>query len=182
MVKQDRKSTRLKGFDYTSPSAYFVTIVTKDRQCLFGDVVDGEMHLNIIGQLARIVWEKIPEHFTHITIDEFAIMPNHVHGIMIINETVGVRQERVDKQRGSFFASPVQACGVVPGSLGAAIGYFKSGVTRRINALRRTPSATAWQRSYYDRIIRNEDELTHTRQYIMNNPLKLEFDTENPHA
>jgi REP element-mobilizing transposase RayT len=186
MSHKNRKSTRLQDYDYASPGAYFVTIVTKDRKCLFGNLIDGEMHLNEFGRFPRIILEKIPDHFSNITKDEFVTMPNHLHGILIIHDTdaptIRVRQERVDKQSVSIPASPLRARGVVPGSLSAVIGYFKSGVSRRINALRHTPGATVWQRSFYDRIIRNEEEYNYARQYILDNPLKWELDTMNPHT
>ena len=83
-----RRSIRLKGYDYSQPGAYFVTICTHERRCLFGDVVDGEMRLNELGKIARQCWLAIPEHFPHARLDEFVIMPNHVHGIIWIVDEV----------------------------------------------------------------------------------------------
>ena len=82
--KHHRRSIRLKGRDYSQPGAYFVTICTRDRACLFGDVVNGEMRLNGSGETARRCWEDIPDHFPLVELDAFVIMPNHMHGIIVI--------------------------------------------------------------------------------------------------
>lgn len=91
--KHHRRSIRLKGYDYTQAGAYFITIVTKDRACLFGRIVDGEMRLSHVGHIVRACWLAIPDHFPHAMVDEFVVMPNHVHGIIVLNETehVGAR-------------------------------------------------------------------------------------------
>ena len=85
-----RRSIRLKGYDYSQPGAYFVTIVTQDRLCLFGDVVEDRMRLNGAGEMAKTAWEGLPRRFRGIGIDVFVVMPNHVHGIIVIDEPVGV--------------------------------------------------------------------------------------------
>ena len=85
--KHHRRSIRLKGYDYTRAGAYFVTICTKDGACLFGDVADGVMRLNQMGHIVRQCWLAIPDHFPHVLLDEFVVMPNHVHGILVIMPT-----------------------------------------------------------------------------------------------
>jgi REP element-mobilizing transposase RayT len=85
--KHHRRSIRLKGYDYTQPGAYYITLCTKARQCLFGDVVKGEMRLNALGDLAFTCWQAIPNHFPHVELDAFVIMPNHLHGILVISDT-----------------------------------------------------------------------------------------------
>jgi len=87
--KRHRRSIRLKGYDYSQAGAYFITIVTQDRACLFGEVVDGEMRLNEAGRIAERCWRAIPDHFPHVRLDEFVIMPNHVHGILWIVDAMG---------------------------------------------------------------------------------------------
>jgi REP element-mobilizing transposase RayT len=82
LQKHHRRSIRLKGYDYTQAGAYFITIVTKDRACLFGRIVDGEMRLSHVGHIVRACWLAIPDHFPHAMVDEFVVMPNHVHGII----------------------------------------------------------------------------------------------------
>jgi hypothetical protein len=82
--KHHRKSIRLKGYDYASPGAYFITLCTHQRQCLFGAVVDGEMQLNAVGQMANACWQRLPSSFPHLVLDALIVMPNHVHGILIL--------------------------------------------------------------------------------------------------
>ena len=89
--KLHRRSLRLKGYDYTQPGAYFVTLVARDRECVFGEVVNGKMRLNDGGRVAERCWLHIPLHFPHVALDVFVIMPNHVHGILWIVETPPVR-------------------------------------------------------------------------------------------
>ena len=86
--KHHRRSIRLKGYDYTQPGAYYITLCTKARQCLFGDVVKGEMRLNSLGYIAFTCWQAIPNHFPHVELDAFVIMPNHLHGILVISDTL----------------------------------------------------------------------------------------------
>jgi hypothetical protein len=88
--KHHRRSIRLKGYDYTQPGAYYVTLCTKARQCLFGDVIKGEMRLNSLGYIAFTCWQAIPNHFPHVELDAFVLMPNHLHGILVISDTVVV--------------------------------------------------------------------------------------------
>ncbi len=89
--KHHRRSIRLKGYDYSQAGAYFVTICTQNRECLFGDIVDGEMMLNDAGQMVEQCWYDIPLHFPHAGLDEFVVMPNHIHGIVVINANVGAK-------------------------------------------------------------------------------------------
>jgi putative transposase len=87
--KHHRRSIRLKGYDYTQPGAYFITICTHGRECLFGEIIDGEMHLNEAGQIVVQTWQDLPNHVPHVQLDAFVVMPNHVHGIIIITERAG---------------------------------------------------------------------------------------------
>ena len=168
-----RRSIRLKGYDYTQPGAYFVTICTHGRAMLFGRVVDGEMALNAYGEIVREEWFRTAQVRPYVELfpDEFVVMPNHIHGIVWI---VGATR-RVAPTNG-------HPHGPVPGSLGAIIGQFKSIVTKRINALRGTPGAPVWQRNYYEYIIRTERALDAIRRYIAANPLRWDLDRYNPAA
>ncbi|MCG2768159.1 MAG: transposase [Chloroflexota bacterium] len=186
--KHHRRSIRLKGYDYTLPGAYFVTIVTHGRELLFDDA--------ILHRVVETFWQRIPGHTLHVELDEWVVMPNHLHGIIIITDPVvgathsplnpsmkrpsgpatGFQSER--DQHGN--ASPLQATGPPSGSLGAIIGNFKSVTTRRINRVRHSPGLRVWQRNYYERIIRNERELNAIRQYICDNPSHWADDEENP--
>ena len=122
--KNHRRSIRLKGYDYTRAGAYFVSICTKDRACLFGDVADGVMRLNQMGHIVRQCWLAIPDHFPHVLLDEFVVMPNHVHGILVIMPTHDV---------GATHASPLQnddtptrPRGPQPRSVASIVGSFSS--------------------------------------------------------
>lgn len=198
-----RRCIRLPGFDYGRAGAYFVTVCAARRACVLGDVVDREIRLNDGGRIVQECWQAIPEHFGDVQLGEFVVMPNHVHGIVCI---VGARQDSVGTTHvsvGARHASPLQtvlspehahaavvssappsvsARGPTPRSIGAIVGAFKSSATKRINEIRGTPGAPVWQRNYYEHVIRNEKELNHTRQYVLDNPMRWAFDRENPEA
>jgi REP element-mobilizing transposase RayT len=178
--KRHRRSIRLKGYDYTQPGAYFVTICTQDRACLFGEVVDGQMRLNEFGEIVRECWLAIPDHFSHTVLDEFVIMPNHVHGIISIVDA----STDVTVVVGATHASPlrIRPRGPERKSIGAIVGSFKSATTKRINGPRGTPGVPVWQRNYYEHIIRNQESLNRIRQYILDNPQRWSSDRENPSA
>lgn len=178
--KHHRRSIRLKGYDYTQPGAYFVTMVTHQHQLLFGDILNGDMAFNYIGHIVKAEWLRTTEIREYVILDEYVIMPNHLHGIIIIadNETpVGATGGSPLLQTD---AQPPQ--GVPPHSLGAIIAGFKSAVTKQVNRILNTPGAPLWQRNYYDHIIRNEKEWDNIRKYIQTNPANWETDHENPHA
>ena len=161
--KHHRRSIRLRGWDYTSPGAYFVTLCTHNGQCLFED--------ERFRQIAEEEWQRTAIIRPYVQLDEFVIMPNHIHGILWIvrDDNVGARRRLAPTPRGA-----------PSGSLGAIVGQYKSAVTRRINRIRKTPGAPVWQRNYYEHIVRKEDELRRIREYIRLNPLKWGLDRENP--
>ena len=132
------------------PGAYFVTVCTKGRIELFGKVVDGEMRRNDYGNIVQLCWDELPLHYPNIQLDEFQVMPNHVHGIIIIH----------DDPVGSRHASTLQRQSNV---LGDIIGSFKSAATKRINEFRKTPGAPVRQSRFYDHIIRSEKSLDRIR-------------------
>ena len=177
---RNRRSIRLKGYDYTQPGAYFITLLTQGRECLFGEVVDGEMQLNAAGRIALEEWVRTPSVRPEMGIDEFVIMPNHVHGIVIICDIVGAHG-RAPLRRAPLQNDPHQPTHRKPRSLGSFIAGYKSIVTRRVNAHLSTPGTPLWQRNYYDRILRDENEWDRARRYILSNPLNWELDSENPH-
>ena len=162
-----RKNLRIPDFDYSQPGAYFVTIVTKDRKTLFGQIVDGEMALNDIGRMVEEVWIAIPSHFPNVELGEFVIMPNHIHGIISI--TVGATH-----------ASPLTrvAKGPMPGSIAAIVGSFKSTASRKFRETTANPGKHLWQRNYYEHIIKNERDYQATYDYILANPMNWEKDEE----
>lgn len=169
--KHHRRSIRLKGYDYTQPGAYFITLVTKGRECLFGEIESGVMQLNRFGHLAENEWIRLGVRFKRVVVDEFMVMPNHVHGILVIRE---------DDPNGTEETIPGNAPIAKSESLGTIVGAYKSNTARLINSLRWTPGEPVWQRNFYEHIIRNDDEWRAIRDYIKNNPLQWEQDREDP--
>ncbi|MCM2357561.1 MAG: hypothetical protein NDI77_05385 [Geobacteraceae bacterium] len=150
--------------------------------------MDGEVILNGFGEIVREEWFKTADIRREVVLDEFVAMPNHIHGIIIINNDVGatrwVAQNRVvsdcigdEHKRATHRVAPT---GPVAGSICAIVGQFKSIATKRINALRENPGCPVWQRGYYERIIRNDRELAGMREYIINNPMQWALDRVNP--
>ena len=180
-----RGSVRLRGYDYSQAGAYFVTIVTQDRLCLFGDVVGGTMRLNGAGRLAQEVWEGLPRRFPGIGLDAFVVMPNHVHGIIVIDEPVGASLVGAQEGDHAGMSDQERATTRVAPTLGDVVGGYKSIVTveygRGVRANEWQPfRGRLWQRNYYEHVIRDDEELGRAREYIVNNPLKWELDSENP--
>jgi REP element-mobilizing transposase RayT len=181
-TKHHRRSIRLKGYDYTQPGIYFITLVTFQRKLIFGDILDGVMRLNNIGRIVKAEWLRTTEIRPYVTLDEYVIMPNHIHGIIIINDNnspVGATGGSPLQTRQTDIKSPH---GPAPQSLGAMIAGFKSAATRQLNRTRNTPGKPVWQRNYYDHIIRDEEEWDHIRKYIQANPSQWQTDRENPNT
>ena len=162
-----RKSPRLKGYDYAQPGAYFVTICTKNRVGLFGDLAGGAMRLNHCGEIAIECWKQIPAHFPTVQLDDFIVMPDHVHGILVLTELVATEASPA----ATSSPSP-RPSGLRKSSLGAVVGSFKSAVSKRINRIYGQVGTSIWQRNYYEHVVRNNDELTRIREYIWNNSLR----------
>jgi len=160
----------LLDYDYTTPGAYFVTIGTQNRGCLFGEILDGQLRLNELGRIVSEEWLRTAAIRSSIAIDEFIVMPNHFHGLLLIN-CRGTARRAPTVER---FGKPVS------GSLPTIIRSFKSAVTRRINQYRKTFGRLLWQRGYYERVVRNNEELNSLRKYIMDNPAQWFFDEKNP--
>ncbi|MBI9050823.1 MAG: hypothetical protein JEZ00_15490 [Anaerolineaceae bacterium] len=177
-----RRSIRLKAYDYSQVGAYFVTICTHEKECRFGDVVSGEMVLNELGKIAWNQWECLSERFPNIVMNEFVVMPNHMHGIIIINERdntipmVGAGFTPV--QNGvSQYQSGVPLAGTP--TVGDIVGAYKSLVFKECLALYKNQDrylGRLWQRNYFERIIRNEKAHQKIVNYILTNPLKWEED------
>ena len=173
MNEHHRRSIRLKDYDYTQNGAYVVTICTHGRESLFGDIVDGEMRLNDFGRIVEEEWWRTETIRPEIELDAFVVMPNHIHGIIVIIDGGDV---------GAHGRAPLQKPGVAyrpPRSLGSFVAGFKSAVTKRINAQRDTPNAPVWQRNFYEQVIRNEFTLNEFRGYIVTNPGRWADDREN---
>ena len=166
--KKQRRSIRLRHYDYSRAGAYFITVCTDGRELLFGEVIDDEVKLNALGRIAAEEWLKSAQVRTEIELDTWVVMPNHIHGIVMITD---------DRRKSDRSVAP---SGPRPRSLGALMAGFKSAATKRINTMRGTPGASVWQRNYYEHVIRNESALNRIRQYITDNPAKWSEDPENP--
>ncbi len=174
-TRHHRRSVRLPGYDYAQPGAYFVTLCVQHHLCLFGEVEEDTVRLSTAGEIVRACWNALPAHFPRVVPDAFVVMPNHVHAI------IGIVDDG---------AMPGDACvapttvrpGPPVGSLGAIVGSWKSAATRHIRL--NGHSAFAWQRSYYERVLRTPRELERTRCYIRDyirvNPLRWDRDRLHP--
>jgi REP element-mobilizing transposase RayT len=172
----DRRSIRLKGYDYSQPGAYFVTIVAQEREGLFGDIHAEEMDLSEVGQLVADTWEWLGRQYPHVELDTWVVMPNHLHGIILITDISSSTPNR----RGGSRAAPTKPAVSTRKPLGQLVGAFKTVSTKRVNRLHNTPGTRLWQRNYYERVIRNEAELEDIQAYIVNNPAGWDEDAENP--
>lgn len=183
--RRHRRSIRLKGYDYRQPGAYFVTICTYRWQSLLGKVIDGEMVLNSVGRIVEKEWLKAAVVRSNVTLDEFVIMPNHLHGIIVMGDSNVGATCQVDPTRAHSVicaSDTKRAKGPKAGSLGAIIGQFKRTATLRINRLRGTRRKPVWQRNYYEHVIRSDESLNRIRAYIHYNPARWDLDKYNPHA
>lgn len=173
-----RRSIRLKGYDYRSAGAYAVTICVDGRECALGQVVDGEVELSDLGRVAAESWAWLEEQYSYVSLDAWVVMPNHLHGIVVIHDDDGGGSHRVPSSSGGTV--PTRDTGTRRKPLGRLVGAFKTVSTKRINQLRDTPGAHFWQRNYYEKIIRNERQLDALRRYIIDNPQQWTLDSENP--
>ncbi len=163
-----RRSIRLSGYDYTTAGAYFVTLVTARRVNWFGKIQVGEMQYSPSGEIAQSEWIRLGIRFEGIALDEYVIMPNHLHGILWIMPGDRIQHTSVDEKRTDFART-----------LGTLIGSYKSSSTRLIHNLERSTERAIWQRNYYEHILRSAEDLEHAREYIHNNPLRWSEDQEN---
>lgn len=208
--RHHRHSIRLKGYDYSNAGAYFVTAVTWQRQCLFGEIVKhetpqgGYVMLNRYGEIVERWWDEIPIHFPGVETGAFVIMPNHIHGIIVITARRGTvpvpndnpvpndilmpkendaneisHENNVSSkiQGGDASRPPRQSTFQGVPTLGQIIAYFKYQSTKEMNLLDNTGTVTKfWQRNYYERIIRDENALQNITRYIEANPLLWDED------
>ncbi|WP_440617030.1 transposase [Cysteiniphilum sp. 6C5] len=181
--KHHRHTVRLKGYDYAQKGAYFVTICTHDKACIFGEIVDDKMMLNEMGTIVYNEWLNTSALRSNIHCDVFVVMPNHIHGIIVINES-GQPQGRMQSYGRMQYAPTegmLQAKLQSPSqTLGAIVRGFKAAVTKQINALKQVSGENIWQRNYYEHIIRDENDYNRICEYIENNPQKWALDSLNP--
>ncbi len=176
-----RKTNRLRQYDYSQAGYYFVTLCIQNRACLLGDVVKDNMTLNNAGNMIENSWRQVPDYYDGVEIDSCQIMPNHLHGIIILAGA----SPRANVGTGPC-ACPGQPQEVASTeSLSDVIGRFKSFTTNRyIDGVKHhkwSPfDKKLWQRSFYEHTIRNNEDLNRVREYIHNNPLKWALDKDNP--
>jgi REP element-mobilizing transposase RayT len=167
-----RRSIRLKGYDYSQAGAYFITICIKNRECLFGKIVNGEMILNQYGNIAHEQWEKLPQRFPNFELDVFQIMPNHMHGIIVLNES-NVGATLAVAQKAGVNPAPTNK------TVGDMIGAYKSLVANECLEIFKSKNETMgklWQRNFHEHIIRNEQSYQTIFNYIIINPATWETD------
>jgi len=181
---KNRHSIRMQSYDYTANGAYFITICTHNREHSLGEMMNGKMKLSVIGKIVSENWDDIPNHYDHIELGEFIVMPNHIHGIIwIVSKTVrahlGVpheeskewicqgkpQQNEIYKRK---FGKPQS------GSLSMIINQFKGSVKRWCN--KNNQKLFKWQRNYYEHVIRCEEELNNITEYIRKNPINWSID------
>ncbi len=179
------ESTRLKNWDYSTPWWYFVTINTNNHVEFFGNVVNEKMNLNELGVVADKYWREIPNHFKNVELDYYVIMPNHIHGIVIINEHIDQNDINFEFHNHDRDV----ACNVSTDNIFSQISPKKNSLSVIIRSFKSASSKAIhqtgnihfkWQARFYDRIIRNENELFHIRRYIEQNPLKWELEKDRP--
>ena len=152
-----RRSTRLKDYDYSEPGSYFVTVCVHERREIFGKILDGRMYLNENGIATEMVWTALPKWFSHIELDEFVIMPNHMHGIINIMDSSAQSKH-------------------YPLSLGQIVRAYKAATSRHIHVS--VNPEFQWQRNYYDHISRlHKNELARIRNYVVINPARWSEDS-----
>lgn len=190
-----RRSIRLKGYDYSQAGAYFVTICVHQRECLLGEIVNGEMRLSRFGKIVQYAWLDLPKHYPHVVLDAFCIMPNHVHFVIVLIEDGGDGSSRLSKvslpagrdgSLGLTETSPITSHLLTESPmpyarhpLSEVIRAFKSFSAKRINAPRKTTYSPFWQKNYYEHIIRNDRAWNAIAWYIINNPLHWQLDRDN---
>jgi REP element-mobilizing transposase RayT len=176
-----RQSQRLKNYDYSRTEAYFITVCVAKRICLLGDIRDESMHLNQFGEIVKRCWHDLMTRYFSITLDAFVVMPNHVHGIIVIDEFVGSLSNNItgdDRGNAGGETPPLRK----PAPLSKIMGYLKYQSSREINALRNMPGIPVWQRSFYGHVVRDEASLNRIREYIASNPMRWDLDRENAKA
>lgn len=167
-----RRSIRLRGYDYSQAGVYFVTICQANRECIFGDVVNGKMHPNQFGEIVLKWWNELPNFYSPVKLDEFIVMPNHLHGIIIITD-VGMGISRAIP--GHQGLAPTEKR-----TMGQLVAYLKFQITKETNRVRDSGYAKVLQRNYYEHIIRNEREWGAIAEYIHSNPANWRVDLDNP--
>jgi REP-associated tyrosine transposase len=185
-----RRSIRLSNRDYARPDLYFVTICAHERRCIFGRIEVSSVVPSALGSLVCESWVAIPHHFPQVALHEFVIMPNHIHGLIAITAQPLLGASAVPghamssppivgAQHRCALAQGATNKNVTPGSLGAIVRSFKSIVARRAHK-ELGWNGPIWQRNYFERVLRDGQEFSDASRYVAENPMKWEWDRENP--
>jgi putative transposase len=169
-----RRSIRLQYMDYSQRGPYFVTICAFLKHCLFGRVESGRMDLSPIGEIVRACWVDIPNHFPGVKADTFVVMPNHVHGILAIEERARRAVPLRDEGRFEAFRK------AVPGSVPTIVRNYKAAVTKLTRGTTGNRAMQVWQSNYFERVLRNGEELANASRYIQENVAMWHLDKHNP--
>lgn len=166
-LDRKRRSIRLPYFDYSQPAAYFITICARERKPLFGEVILGKTALNASGKIVEECWLELPRHVANAQLGPFVVMPNHLHGILILNQSAHHAVPKGIAEKRRFGA-------VAQGSVSAIVRSFKAASTLRIRRAADDPTVHIWQRNYYEHVIRDADDFQKTAEYIRRNPERWE--------
>ena len=178
-----RHSIRLKGYDYSSAGAYFVTICVHNGESTLGEITNDEMNPSLFGRIAAECWDDLPNHYPHLILDAFVVMPNHVHGILVLDDIpvrAGLKPARDDTP--DDVGAGLKPAPTTRHALSEIVRAFKTFSARRINTARNAKGIPFWQRNYYEHIIRNERSYFAIRDYIFNNPINWREDKLHPKA
>ncbi len=167
-----RRSIRLKDYNYSQAGAYFVTLCTWERKCIFGRIVEGVMQLNPLGIIVQDCWNDLRHHFPDVEFEVFVVMPNHFHGIIVIKTDIVGAIHELPLHENKLARRRML--------LPKIIGRFKMISAKRMNEVRGTPGVPVWQRNYYEHVIRDEKSFGRIQEYIQTNVLRWEMDKENP--
>ncbi len=181
--KHHRQSIRLRQYDYSWPGVYFVTICVREKECVLGEIVNGEMRLSEWGSIVHEFWDMLPAHFPDVTMDCCVTMPNHHHALINIHHDrrgAVAAPNIAAPHAGNSDGETGEATSPLRPTLGQIVAYHKYQTTKRINALRGMPGAPFWQRNYWEHVVRDDIDLNRIRQYIENNPLRWHEDQLNP--
>lgn len=188
-----RRSIRLTGYDYSQEGLYFVTICTNNHQCLFGEIINGVMKLNDVGKIVLEQLNAIPQRFAHIDVDEYIVMPNHIHTIITVGaplagaqyQTSGAQNQTAGVDINNMATAKERATARVAPTVGEVVGAYKSlCVHHCLKWISKNEPGRImgkiWQRNYYEHIVRNDEDLNRIREYINNNPGQWEMDKLHP--
>ena len=175
-----RKEIRWRGYDYSSRGIYFVTICAFERRAIFGEISSDGFIPSALGRIVSEYWFDLRKHHIGLELDAFVVMPNHIHGILILNS---LKTNVIEKSEGNDVAV---GAGLRPArrnpSVSGIIRAFKTFSALKINSARGTTGRPVWQRNYFERVVRNGKEMENVQRYIFENPARWEFDRENPEA